>query len=232
MEFLKTRITLNVLRFVSFCIRGGLLTLALANPDYHAAAADLTNVFYLGDSYLDDGNYKALTNKSLPDYFSNSAPWGTLVNRTLGLLSAARWIPTGSHSPLGNNYAVSGAGINQSSTATNTSFHAQVTQLLADYPHGLPNSSLVVIAIGTNDVIGVVGFGGRLVNSIGRLATRENRIHRPCSRLFRYRACSQYNRYDSRAEQFSRFFLPASAPIIMALTQVNPAEDAQLLSLT
>ena len=140
-------------------IRSGLLILAIALSDDPAAAA-VTNVFYLGDSYLDDGNYKALINQPIWEYASNSAPWGTVVNVALGLPTTGRWTPAGSQTALGNNYAVSGAGINYSSTPANTSLHGQAAKLLADYPHGLPAGSLVVIAIGTNDVMGVVGFGG------------------------------------------------------------------------
>jgi lysophospholipase L1-like esterase len=140
-------------------IRSGLLLLALALADDQAAAA-VTNIFYLGDSYLDDGNYQALRNRPGPAYASNSAPWGTVVNVTLGLPSAGRWILAGSQSAQGNNYAVCGAAINFSPTHIDTSLHGQVAKLLADYPRGLPTSSLVVIAIGTNDVTGVVGFGG------------------------------------------------------------------------
>jgi GDSL-like Lipase/Acylhydrolase len=142
-------------------IRNGVLILALALTHSRATAAvPVTSIFYLGDSYLDDGNFKALTNKSAIPYFSNSEPWGNLVNHALGLPTVGRWTPAGSRSPLGNNYAVSGAGITYSSTPGNTSLHGQVAKLLADYPHGLPANSLVVLAIGTSDVISVVGFGG------------------------------------------------------------------------
>lgn len=151
---------MNLVSSFTFSARGILLILAVALANQHAAVAGLTNVFFLGDSYLDDGNYKALTNQPIPEFASNSAPWSTVVNVALGLTTAGRWTLAGSQSPLGTNYAVMGAGINYSPTSTNTSLHGQAARLLADYPQGLPAGSLVVIAIGTNDVMGVVGFGG------------------------------------------------------------------------
>ena len=159
MDLSETRI-MNFLPPFTLWIRSGLLALALALTCDQAAAAPLTNIFYLGDSYLDDGNFRAVINQSISEYVSNSAPWGTVVNVALGLPTTGRWTPAGGLSPLGTNYAVSGAGINHSSTPADTSLHGQAAKLLADYPHGLPARSLVVIAIGTNDIIGIVGFGG------------------------------------------------------------------------
>ena len=65
---------MNLVSSFTFSVRGILLTLALALADHRAVAAGLTNIFYLGDSYLDDGNYEALTNGSASEYASNSAP--------------------------------------------------------------------------------------------------------------------------------------------------------------
>jgi lysophospholipase L1-like esterase len=117
-----------------------------------------SNIFYLGDSYLDDGNYQALSHATGEAY---APPWSRVVNLALGLPSVGRWTSEGSHAPFGNNYAVAGAEINSSSlSSANTSLHGQVLKLLEDYPHGLPSNSLVVIGIGTNDVREVIGFGG------------------------------------------------------------------------
>jgi GDSL-like Lipase/Acylhydrolase len=152
---------MNVLPFFkSFTKSCVFLLLAAAFSDGSALASPLTKVFYLGDSYLDDGNYKALSKAPGPDYFSNAAPWSTVSNTALGLPTNGRWTSAGNQSPLGTNYAVAGCGINISLTPTNTSLHGQIAKLLQDYPHGLPSDSLVVIAIGTNDVRSVMGFGG------------------------------------------------------------------------
>jgi lysophospholipase L1-like esterase len=156
---------MNFFRFLAVRIGRWFVFLVIALASKNTLAASLDRVFYLGDSYLDDGNYKALTKGVGPNYYSNSAPWSTVADTALGLTSAGRWTPEGSHSPLGNNYAVSGSGINYSSTPTNTSFHSQIAKLLEDYPRGLPPNSLVVLAIGTNDVRGVIGFGGIWSNS-------------------------------------------------------------------
>jgi len=220
---------MHLLCCTAFCIRSGLLILLIALTDYHAAAAGLTEVFYLGDSYLDDGNYKAITNKSLVDYFSNSPPWGTLANRALGLPSVGRWTPAGSHSPPGNNYAVSGAGINQSPTTTNTSLHGQIAQLLADYPHGLPKNSLVVTAIGTNDVIGVLGFGGvwstrstewKLGKTGFTVPTVGATVTVPVT------STSDITPGPTNLVAFPTVY----GPVIMILTQVNPIESTITLT--
>jgi lysophospholipase L1-like esterase len=138
-------------------LAGGLLAI-----DASAASVvpSLTTIFYLGDSYLDAGNYKALSNGKGPEYFSNGQPWCAVVDTALGLPNVGRWTSAGNHAPFGNNYSVAGSGINYSNTPTNTSLHGQVMKLLQDYPQGLPNNSLVVVAIGTNDVRAVIGFGG------------------------------------------------------------------------
>ena len=144
---------------------------SLASADSADVAAKLSNaqqktppvvknIFYLGDSYLDDGNYQALTGFPL-EYFSNEPPWGTDVNVALGFKAVGRWTTAGSPpNPLGNNYAVSGASIEGGLTPINTSFRAQVHLMLSDYPKGLPTNTLVVVAIGTNNVIGAMNLGG------------------------------------------------------------------------
>jgi hypothetical protein len=147
-----------------FAILGIALPTGAANASEKTPS--LTNIFYLGDSYLDDGNYKSLNNGTGPAWFSNGAPWCTIANLRLGLPSAGRWTATGGQShQFGNIYAVSGAGINSSLTQVNTSLSGQVAKLLADYPNGLPANTLVVIGIGTNDIRGVAAFGGIWTNS-------------------------------------------------------------------
>jgi len=120
----------------------------------------LKNVIYLGDSYEDDGNYEAITGFP-PEYFSNEPPWSTDVNLGLGIPAVGRWTAAGSppNKP-GNNYAVAGAGIEGSLTSVDTSFRGQVNLLLSDYPNGMPSDTVVVVAIGTNDVIGAMDVGG------------------------------------------------------------------------
>jgi lysophospholipase L1-like esterase len=220
---------MNLVSSLTFSVRGILLILALALADHHAVAAGLTNIFYLGDSYLDDGNYKALINGSASEYASNSAPWSTVVNVTLGLPSTGRWTPAGSQSPLGNNYAVSGAGINYSSTPTNTSLHGQAAKLLADYPHGLPGGSLVVIAIGTNDVMGVVGYGGlwstqttpwKLGNVDFTVPAVNSSVKVPVTSTAGMKPGSNN----------LVIFSTSPAPAMMALTQVNPEESTVTLT--
>jgi GDSL-like Lipase/Acylhydrolase len=131
-----------------------------AKPNKPPHPMKLANILYLGDSYLDDGNYEALTGLP-PQYFSNEPPWGTDVNVTLGLTAVGRWTAAGSPpNPLGNNYAVAGASIVTGLTPVDTSFRAQVNLLLSDYPNGLPANSLVVVAIGTNDVFAAMNAGG------------------------------------------------------------------------
>src|SRR5579863_1579061 len=79
---------------------------ASAAPLKETRPPKLQNIFYLGDSYLDDGNYEALTGEPL-EYFSNQPPWGTDVNIALGFTAVGRWTAGGSPpNPLGNNYAV------------------------------------------------------------------------------------------------------------------------------
>ena len=133
---------------------------AKPNGAWWKAPHCLQNIFYLGDSYLDDGNYEAIT--GLPvEFYSDEPPWATDVNVTLGLTATGRWTPAGSPpNSLGNNYAVAGASIEGSLTPVDTSFLGQVNLMLSDYPHGLPADSLVVVAIGTNDVLSAMNFGG------------------------------------------------------------------------
>lgn len=120
----------------------------------------VTSIIYLGDSYLDDGNYEAITGLP-PEYYSNEPPWSTDVNVTLGLPAVGRWTPAGSTGTQpGTNYAVAGASIEGDLTPVDTSFRGQVNLLLSDYPNGVPGNTLVVVAIGTNDVIGAIDLGG------------------------------------------------------------------------
>jgi len=215
--------------FFTHWIRSGLLILALTLTDSRAPAAAVTSIFYLGDSYLDDGNFKALTNKSAVEYFSNSEPWGNLVNHTLGLPAVGRWTPAGGRAPLGNNYAVSGAGINYSPTPGNTSLHGQVAKLLADYPHGLPTNSLVVLAIGTNDVIAVVGFGGiwSAQSTPWKLGPVDFTV--PAAN-----ASVTVPVIDTAGMKPGPnnlvIFSASSAPIMMALTEINSAESKVTLT--
>ena len=126
----------------------------------HQTPSVVKNIFYLGDSYLDDGNYEALTGYP-EEYFSNEPPWGTDVNRALGLTAIGRWTAAGSPpNSLGNNYAVAGASISGSVTPVDSSFRAQVNLMVSDYPNGLPADTLVVVAIGTDDVLGALYIGG------------------------------------------------------------------------
>jgi lysophospholipase L1-like esterase len=119
-------------------------------------STSLTDIFYLGDSYLDDGNLKAILGRG-PAWYSNGPPWGTMANRALHLPTAARWATTANNHPIGNNYAVCAAGI---TLPPATSLSAQIAKLQADYPQGIPASSLVVIAIGTNDIRQAIIYGG------------------------------------------------------------------------
>jgi lysophospholipase L1-like esterase len=129
------------------------------NPAWKAPFV-VKSIIYLGDSYLDDGNYEAITGLP-PEYYSNEPPWGTDVNVALGLPAVGRWTPAGSTgAQLGTNYAVAGASIEGSLTPVDTSFRGQVNLLLSDYPDGVPADTLVVVAIGTNDVIGAMSLGG------------------------------------------------------------------------
>lgn len=118
------------------------------------------NIFYLGDSYLDDGNFEGLTGYPM-EYFSNGPPWGTDVNLALGFRAVGRWTAAGSPpNSLGNNYAVAGAGISEGVTPVDSSFRGQVNLMVSDYPKGLPANTLVVVAIGTNDILGALYLGG------------------------------------------------------------------------
>jgi lysophospholipase L1-like esterase len=134
-----------------------------AKPSDNSGKAPFTlkNIIYLGDSYEDDGNYEAITGFP-PEYDSNGPPWSTDVNLGLGLPAVGRWTAAGSPpNKLGNNYAVSGAAIEGGSlTAVDTSLQGQINLLLSDYPKGIPADTLVVVAIGTNDVIGAMNVGG------------------------------------------------------------------------
>jgi lysophospholipase L1-like esterase len=133
------------------------LSAASNKPAHHGK---LANIFYLGDSYLDDGNYEALTGLP-PEFFSNEPPWSTDVNITLGFTAVGRWTTAGSPpNSLGNNYAVGGASIDTGLTPVDSSFQGQVNLLLSDYPNGFPSDSLVVIAIGTNDIGTALDLGG------------------------------------------------------------------------
>jgi phospholipase/lecithinase/hemolysin len=223
---------MNFLPTFTLSIRSGLLVMALALTNCETAVGALTNIFYLGDSYLDQGNYKALTKTQGLEYASNSAPWGTVANLTLGLPSAGRWATASSPSAPGNNYAVCGAGTNYSSTpSTSTSLQGQVAQLLADYPHGLPANSLVVIAIGTNDVMGVAGFGGiwstqpsewKLGNAGFSVPAVDFSVTVPVSSTVGL----------TPGPKNCVVFPINPKPVIMALTQVNPEEGTVTLTNT
>ncbi|MFY9989174.1 MAG: hypothetical protein WAK31_30750 [Chthoniobacterales bacterium] len=98
----------------------------------HKTPSVVTNIFYLGDSYLDDGNYEALTGYP-EEYFSNEPPWGTDVNLALGFTAIGRWTAAGSPpNSLGNNYAVAGASISGSVTPVDSSFRGQVNLMVSD----------------------------------------------------------------------------------------------------
>jgi lysophospholipase L1-like esterase len=217
---------MKFLTFFKPWIRSVLLILALGLTDRQATA--LTNIIYLGDSYLDDGNIKALTTTKAPDFFSNSAPWPTLVNRALGLPAVGRWTSAGSQSPLGNNYAVSGAGISYSSTPTNTSLHGQVAKLLADYPHGIPANSLVVVAIGTNDVIGVAGFGGiwSTQSSPWKLGTEDFTVPAVGSAV----TVPVASTVGMKGGSNNLIIFPLPVPTMMELTQVNSEKGTVILT--
>jgi hypothetical protein len=212
---------MNALTFSKSWIGGWLfLWLAVTLPSAETMAGSLSKILYLGDSYVDDGNYKALNKGAGPDYFSNASPWSTVANLALGLPSAARW--AGDHSPSGNNYAVAGAGINISPTAADTSLHGQVTKLLKDYPHGLPADSLVVIAIGTNDVRAVVGFGGIWSNASTEWKLGKTGFTVPAA------DSSVTVPVTSTAGMTAGpmnlvAFTNGGAPVMMALTKIDPA---------
>jgi phospholipase/lecithinase/hemolysin len=125
------------------------------------SSATPKNIFYIGDSYLDNGNYEAITGLP-PAYYSDQPPWSTDVNMALGLTAVGRWTSAGSlPNPLGTNYAVAGAGITVSlTTGIDTSLTGQTNLMLSDYPNGLPADTLVVVAMGTNDVLDAMEFGG------------------------------------------------------------------------
>ena len=204
-----------------------LLCLAVTLPGTDTMAGSLSKVFYLGDSYLDDGNYKALSKGGGPDYFSNASPWSTVANLALGLPSAGRW--AGEHSPPGNNYAVSGAGINISLTTTNTSLHGQVAKLLEDYPHGLPADSLVVIAIGTNDVRAVIGFGGVWSNASTEWKLGKNGFTVPA--VDAPVTVSVTSTAGMTAGPMNLVtFANGGAPVMMALTKVDSGENTATLT--
>ena len=75
--------------------------------------------------------------------------------------AVGRWTTVGSPpNALGNNYAVAGASIDGGLAPVDTSFEAQVNLLVSDYPNGVPPGTLVVVAIGSNDVGDAVDIGG------------------------------------------------------------------------
>jgi hypothetical protein len=133
---------------------------AKPNDTLRQAPFGLEDIIYLGDSYLDDGNYEAITGFP-PAYLSNEPPWSTQVNLALGFPAVGRWTVAGSPpNPLGINYAVGGASIDGCITSVDTSLVGQVNLVLSDYPNGLPADKIVVVAIGTNDVIVAMDLGG------------------------------------------------------------------------
>jgi GDSL-like Lipase/Acylhydrolase len=142
---------------------GKILTNTAAKPSDTSQRAPfvLKNIIYLGDSYLDDGNYQAIAGYPV-EHFSNEPPWPTDVNLALGFPAVGRWTPAGNPpNPLGNNYAVNGASIDGNVTPPlDTSFRGQVNLVLSDYPNGLPADKIVVVGIGTNDIIAAMELGG------------------------------------------------------------------------
>jgi phospholipase/lecithinase/hemolysin len=153
-------VALGFLLWLHSSFAGTANLVAKLSDEPHKTPNVVKGIFYLGDSYLDDGNNQALTGLPI-EYFSNGPPWGTDVNLALGFEAVGRWTPAGSPpNPLGNNYAVSGASIDGGVTSVDTSFRAQVNLMLSDYPNGLPADTLVVVAIGTNDVLDAMDVGG------------------------------------------------------------------------
>jgi lysophospholipase L1-like esterase len=192
-------------------------------PASYRASASLADVFYLGDSYLDDGNYKFLTNPhgNIAPFSSNSQPWSSVVNAALGLPNVGRWTDAGSHSPFGNNYAVCGAGINSSLTGTNTSLHSQIAKLLADYPHGLPSDSMVVIGIGTNDILqDISSFGGIWSTPTSEWKLGNNGFTVPAvGKSVTVPVAGTTGMVPGTTSLVA--FLTSSLPLVLALTEVN-----------
>lgn len=198
-----------------------LFGVSLAFFTVETKAAALSNVFYLGDSLLDDGNYKALNHVTAEAY---AQTWGAVVNVALGLPSVGRWTPAGSRSPLGNNYAVAGAGINYSMTPTNTSLHGQIAKLLEDYPQGLPSNSLVVIGVGTNDIRSVIGFGGIWTTSASEWKLGSTGFTVPAANATVTVPVTSTT--GMTAGPLNLVVFPTGAgPVILALTEVDPKEN-------
>jgi hypothetical protein len=200
---------------------------AKANKTAHAPK--LATIFYLGDSYLDDGNYEGLTGLP-PQYFSNEPPWGTDVNITLGLADVGRWTAAGSPpNPLGNNYAVAGASIDGGLTPVDSSFPAQVRLLLCDYPNGLPADSLVVVAIGTNDIIAAIGAGG--IWSINLFGWQLNNSKFTVPAIGSTVTVQVSDTLGLVAGPNSRIIFPNTPGLtIMAVTAVNPGTSSVTLT--
>jgi hypothetical protein len=220
MDFLETAFMKVVPSFV-LSFSGGLFALAASLSPVSAQAEALTNVFYLGDSYLDDGNYKALTHLATDTY---APPWSTVANLALGLPTVGRWTPSGGRTPFGTNYAVAGAGINISPTPISTSLHGQVAKLLEDYPSGLPSHSQVVIGIGTNDVRAVVGFGG--IWSTSALGWKLGTTGFTVPAVGATVTVPVTSTVGMSAGPMNLVVFPtSSAQVIMAITAVNPKEN-------
>jgi phospholipase/lecithinase/hemolysin len=119
-----------------------------------AAAKSVTNMFVFGDSLLEGGNIKVIsdsagTNLGMdpPGYVSNGPPYATLVANLIGVPNTARYANL---TPLGQNYAVSGATVQ---TAGTTGFNLvdQVNQFLIDVNGKAPAGSAALCCFGTND---------------------------------------------------------------------------------
>ena len=107
MDFLETAFMKIVPSFV-LSVSGRLFALAVPLSPVSAHAEALTNVFYLGDSYLDDGNYKALTHLATDTY---APPWSTVSNLALGLPTVGRWTPSAVALRSARTTPCAGAGI-------------------------------------------------------------------------------------------------------------------------
>lgn len=112
-------------------------------------------VFWLGHSILDKANGQALFSGAYRN--TDQKVWGEYVNIFLGQAYNGRYAPEGSPpNPLGQCYAVSGAGVVGTNGLTQ-----QIAKLITDQGPTLPSGSIVVIQIGNNDITtAIVNSGG------------------------------------------------------------------------
>jgi hypothetical protein len=108
-------------------------------------------IFTAGDSYIDDAGNGAFLSTGIPTEYDNSngPSFGMIVPIAFGQPQGyiGRYTPGGSSpSPLGNNYAVSGAQIIQNTAISGYGLNTQIAKLLADYPGGLPGNSCPLIS--------------------------------------------------------------------------------------